>query len=171
MAKILDDKDYQIEILNRIRQTGQLKNCWDNICKEKTFFTYKKNHKQFLQSVNSAIKDFKRVLWKERPDLKLMAIRGLEKNLQDWEQIVTKEHYEHTYDENGKETKTLIKTTASKWIRPPMKWAIEHVLDMKTLSDDSIEEHEDNSMEAVDFDFVVIDETNVEKYKKQFSQN
>ena len=69
MAKILDDKDYQEEILNRIRQTGFIKNCWDGICQEKTFFDYKKNNKQFLQSVTQAIKDFKKTLWKERPDL------------------------------------------------------------------------------------------------------
>lgn len=172
MARLLDDADYQAEILNRIRLTGQLKDCWEGICKEKTFYTYKKDNKQFLQAIKQAQKDFKKTLWKERPDLKLMAIRGLERNLQDWEQRVVKEHYEILEDENGKQFKKLTKVTVTKWTRPPAKWAIEQVLDMKTLTGSgSVEEHEDRGLEAVDFDFVIIDETNVEKYKKRFSPN
>lgn len=132
MAKsILSDKVKQREILDKIDLTGKEKGCWEGICSESTFYDFKKSNSEFSEAVAKAKDNFRKTLWRERPDLKKLAVEALEKNLIPFEQVWEKTYYKIVDDGNGEFRRIPTKVEVTKVIRPPAKWAIENVLDMK----------------------------------------
>lgn len=161
--KILDNPDYQKIILEKIELSGFQKNVWLGICSEKTFYEYLNSHLQFQQAVAQAKERWRQSIWKERPDLRRLAIEGLEKNLKDYQQIMVKEIYDIVQPiiPTDKPKRVLIRQIISKWTKPPAKWAIEAILGMNLDIEDTEE------LETSDFHYTVITPENY----KQFSEN
>ncbi len=158
--KILDNPEYQNIILEKIELSGFNKNVWIGICSERTFYEYIEDNLQFSQAVTRAKENWRKTVWKERPDLRRLAIEGLEKNLRDYNQIIVKEIYDilPPVVPTEKPTRVLVKQIISKWTKPPAKWAIEAVLGM------NIDLEDEEELETSDFHYTIITKDNYKKF-------
>ena len=153
--KILDNPDYQKIILEKIELSGFQKNVWLGICSETTFYEYLELNTEFAESLAQAKERWRKTIWKERPDLRRLAIEGLEKNLKDYQQIMIKEEYAIVG-----EKRILIRQWITKWQKPPAKWAIEAILGMNL----DVEDTED--LETTDFEWELVTKENFKKFSE-----
>ncbi len=136
--------------------SGFNKNVWLGVCSERTFYEYLESNPQFSQEIARAKENWRKTVWKERPDLRRLAIEGLEKNLKDYNQIIVKEIYDIVQPivPTEKPTRILVKQIISKWKKPPAKWAIEAVLGM------NVDLEDEGELETTDFEWDIITKEN-----------
>ena len=123
--KLLDREEYQERVLAVIESTGKEKGSWQGVCSETTFYDYMRNSSTFAEQVAQAKMRFRKVLWRDREDLKILAVAALEANLRPFVQTWEKKIYDII---DGK--KVLVRIEEIRTEKPPAKWAIEQVLGM-----------------------------------------
>ena len=128
--KLLDREEYRERILAVIESTGKEKGSWQGVCSETTFYDYIQKNSEFSEHVAQAKMRFRKVLWRDRGDLKKLAVVALEANLRPFVQTWKKK----IYDIIGGE-KALVRIEEIRTEKPPAKWAIEQVLGMNRKDD------------------------------------
>jgi len=117
--RVLENPETWEPILDFIRRTGIEKNSWKCICSEDTFYREKKRNSEFSESIARAHEDFRKMMWRERPELILLAIDGLIAHLKGKEEVWASEYI----DIKGNVSKEKKLHT-----RLPSRWAIEAML-------------------------------------------
>ena len=144
--KVLDKPEIQAQVLRNLELCGHETNAIKDVVSKPAYYAYKTENKEFANQVAKAIFRFKQTLWDKRPDLRQLAIEGLEINLKPFEQTTTKIYFDlkikYDVDKNGKQVEIIkeipVRKEITTWTKPPAMWAIQQTLHMDKKKENGI---------------------------------